>query len=103
VKHLEHERKRNRDYQRKKNGVVVTAADEELYNNALSCEICGITFTGKRSEKQLDHDHKTGRVRGVICYKCNSVLGYAKDDSRILILAANYLINRSEIQKVIAG
>jgi hypothetical protein len=39
----------------------------------------------------IDHDHKTNKVRGLLCSKCNTVLGYVADDSKRLRNAAKYL------------
>ena len=38
-----------------------------------------------------DHDHKTGRQRGVICHKCNLALGLVGDNPELLRLLADYL------------
>lgn len=39
----------------------------------------------------IDHDHQTGKVRGLLCQACNRLLGYARDNSAILRSAAEYL------------
>lgn len=39
----------------------------------------------------VDHDHKTGKVRGLLCHECNSVLGYTKDNPVVLRRLADYL------------
>jgi Recombination endonuclease VII len=39
----------------------------------------------------LDHDHKTGQLRGMICHPCNRMLGHAADNEIILARAARYL------------
>ena len=40
----------------------------------------------------VDHDHKTGIVRGLLCYRCNTAIGLLGDDSELVIKAAQYLI-----------
>lgn len=46
-------------------------------------------------EKSLcvDHDHRTGEVRGLLCNSCNTLLGYAKESTEILRAAIYYLID----------
>lgn len=39
----------------------------------------------------IDHDHKTGKVRGLLCRRCNTSLGLFRDDPNILKRAINYL------------
>ena len=39
----------------------------------------------------VDHCHKTGRVRGVLCFNCNSAIGLLRDDPETLNRAADYL------------
>ena len=62
----------------------------KLYVSAAGkCNICG-TLKGKRNHA-LDHNHKTGKFRGILCMSCNTGLGMFKDDARLLLLAIDYL------------
>jgi len=38
----------------------------------------------KNQRLYVDHDHKTSKVRGLLCYYCNTSLGYVKEDANIL-------------------
>lgn len=49
------------------------------------CKICGEPETSKRSLwLSVDHDHETGRIRGLLCRSCNTALGHAKENLEIL-------------------
>ena len=56
------------------------------------CAICGGRPSSTGTRFALDHDHKTGAVRGILCSRCNhELLGAAHDSLPILLRAANYL------------
>jgi len=61
----------------------------EQYDAIVSgpCAICGC----KPDKPHLDHCHRTGRMRGVLCRKCNLGLGMFKDDVETLKAAVRYL------------
>lgn len=54
------------------------------------CALCGGPPT-KNGKLDIDHDHKAGKVRGLLCHKCNYALGLLQDDSGLLLKASNYL------------
>ena len=66
---------------------------EMLDRQSNRCCICNIEFKSKptTSKPYVDHDHNSGLVRGLLCHSCNLVLGYCKDDEKILINAIEYL------------
>lgn len=72
---------------RRKYGITL----EEFYNKVESqggcCLICGVY--GKKL--MVDHDHKTGRIRGIICHNCNMVIGHGKESVEILQKVIKYL------------
>lgn len=69
--------------------------DMERAQNGL-CAICNLpeSATGKFGAKKklaVDHCHKTGGVRGLLCHNCNTGIGALKDDLEILKAAIGYL------------
>lgn len=65
------------------------------------CAICGDTDPGKSGDINLcvDHDHVTGKIRGLLCHPCNLMLGKAHDDAERLRKAANYLDYHAELHE----
>jgi hypothetical protein len=70
-----------------------------LANHNFACGICKVEisyalgYKGKRSVV-VDHNHETGDVRGILCSKCNLVLGHARESTEILYQAIVYLSER---------
>lgn len=62
--------------------------DTMLVAQGNACALCGVTFT---KTPLVDHDHFTGRVRGLLCAGCNNILGLARDSADRLRAAAAYL------------
>jgi len=53
------------------------------------CLICLTSF--RKKTPQVDHDHKTGKIRGLLCGKCNRALGLLGDNPTILRTAYEYI------------
>lgn len=75
---------------------------KETYNQMLAAQngVCAIckdvcitkTTTGIQKSLAVDHDHNTGKVRGLLCARCNTAIGLLGDDPERLRVAVNYLI-----------
>jgi hypothetical protein len=76
----------------------ITQSDyENMFNEQDGkCAICG-----KKQDKafDVDHCHKTGEVRGLLCTNCNRMIGHAADSPDRLIAAADYLMTRKSRRK----
>lgn len=77
----------------KRYGLTVDLYDAMLVEQGGRCAICPATTPGGRHGKHfhVDHDHTTGKVRGLLCNACNTVLGAAADRVDTLQNAISYL------------
>jgi hypothetical protein len=86
--------RRNRDHYYEYNAAnrfgVSRAEIKAMRARSSVCEICGSAPDPKK-RLQIDHDHETGVLRGVLCQGCNLGLGAFKDDIARIHKAALYL------------
>jgi len=66
---------------------------EEKYNNMILSQnnLCAICNKSSRKTLHIDHSHKTGEVRGLLCNNCNTGIGFFKEDISIFTRAIKYL------------
>lgn len=90
----------HRSYYLKKMYNITLAQYQELWEQCNGCcWSCGWQWvTGKR-RLHVDHDHKSGLIRGLLCYTCNRGLGVFRDRSVVLRQAAAYLESNWSSQK----
>lgn len=55
------------------------------------CAVCGTTEWGNGGTPSVDHCHNSGRIRGILCARCNGALGLMDDDTSRLRAAIDYL------------
>lgn len=73
-------------------GISLEDFDSMLAAQGGVCAICGTDSPrGPGRRFCVDHDHKTGEVRGILCMPCNTALGGFGDDPSKLQSAINYL------------
>jgi hypothetical protein len=68
-------------------GLTVEQYRELLAKTDGKCSVCG----DKHSGMHVDHSHRTGKVRGLLCKHCNLAIGHAKDSPARLRALAKYL------------
>lgn len=83
-------------------GITLEEYNEMLIKQMGVCKIClkpetSIDGRNKRVKAlAVDHDHITGKIRGLLCYSCNIGIGFLKDSSDLLKKAAEYLEEHKE-------
>lgn len=84
-------------YLRRKYGVSLRWYNSKLKKQKNKCEICGKHQRDEKRRFAVDHNHKTGKVRGLLCNYCNSrVLKYLGDNDKRAIGLAKYLLKYFE-------
>lgn len=81
-------RKRRDQYLRNKYGITLEDYDQLLRVNDGGCWICG--GRPKGTALHVDHNHRTGVVRGLLCWPCNKILT-ARWTGERLLAASNYI------------
>lgn len=86
---------RSREVQWRHNyGIDRSVYERLLTEQAGLCAICGFPERRKRKRQPMplvvDHDHRTGQIRGLLCHGCNTGLGSFCDDPGRLLRAVRY-------------
>lgn len=71
----------------KQNGLCAICNKPEIMKNRYTKDIQVLA---------IDHNHETGKIRGLLCMKCNTAIGRMNDDPELLKKAANYLESYGE-------
>jgi hypothetical protein len=85
----------------KEYGLTEAEYDALLATQGGKCAICGADNSGVKNKNGeyrqmcVDHDHVTGEVRGLLCNRCNLILGHAKDRPDIFPMFVEYLAHIS--------
>ena len=78
-------------YRLKVRGLTIIDYNEMLSNQRGVCAICGRTNkSGQRLS--VDHNHRTGKNRGLLCGRCNTAIGLFDENTGYLTAAISYLM-----------
>lgn len=80
----------------RKYGLTYEGYQRMMLQQEGACKICKFLFDDSIESKypdkpHVDHDHRTGKVRGLLCLSCNHGLGKFKDSVTLLVEAIAYL------------
>lgn len=94
-------REHNRRSLLRKYGLTLERYEAMLVAQGHACAICQRHQTGSlHRQLYIDHDHRTGIVRGLLCYRCNTALGQFGDDAAGLWKALNYVMRSASVSEV---
>lgn len=87
------QRKRDMANNTLKHNYGITLQDYELIlvNQGGKCACCGKTPEIQKYRLAVDHNHKTGKIRGLLCRNCNVSLGLVKENKDTLLNMIAYL------------
>ncbi|TXH10531.1 MAG: hypothetical protein E6R04_05130 [Spirochaetes bacterium] len=87
----EYKRKAKVKEKLKRRGITEVQFKAMLEAQNHACAICRKPASTQEKSLHIDHDHKTGKVRGLLCSHCNFMIGHALDSSETLLAGAAYL------------
>jgi hypothetical protein len=95
AKRAGHEANPRKSYNLMKFEISLADYDRLIEQQEGVCAIChlpeSIPYKSAIRRLAVDHDHRTGNVRGLLCGRCNQMIGYAQDNPDVLEAAAAYL------------
>ena len=80
-----HEQRLHKQY-----NITPAEVAQRLEQQAHACAICQDPFEASE-QPMVDHDHVTGKVRGLLCHHCNTGIGMMRDNPKLLYRAARYI------------
>jgi hypothetical protein len=84
-------KEQRREYCIKKYNISKRDYDNILLYQNNKCAICHDELNKSIRSPPVDHCHNSGKVRGILCHKCNTGLGFFKENPEILESAIRYL------------
>ena len=77
-------------------GITLEEYDALFAEQDEKCAVCGDGFEDSE-RRALDHDHESGKVRGILHYRCNMAIGVFKDSPELCRKAAEYLEKHGKV------
>lgn len=98
-KYMPTDRQAHDKYLQRTYGIDIEEFDRIWSSQGETCAVCeGRHSDSARNRRPtVDHDHKTGRVRGLLCFTCNTSIGKLGDTYEALQRAADYLKDKERV------
>ncbi len=87
---------------KRKFGINREQYNAKLWQQYNGCAVCGKEETsldgktGVRKRLAIDHNHKTGKIRDLLCWRCNTVIGKIDEDIKLLQAMIDYITKHKE-------
>lgn len=91
-----------KSYLKRRYGLTLEQYDEMLAAQGGVCAICRKPRPEERT-LHIDHDHQTGKIRGLLCFRCNNALGDFDEEYELFVRAADYLDRDDELVALARG
>lgn len=75
-------------------GITIEEWNKVFFEQNGCCAICGIHQSELNRQLDIDHNHRTGKIRGLLCNNCNRMIGIAKENKNVLQNAIDYLSHK---------
>ena len=99
--HPDRRREIHRKYIYKKNyGITLEEYDAMLKDQGGVCACCGSDNPGGYGRFVVDHNHRTGRVRSLLCNRCNVVYGQLEESANLIINLLRYHLKHNQKAQV---
>jgi hypothetical protein len=85
---------------KRKFGITLADYDRLLDGQGGVCAICGESRPEERT-LHVDHDHVSGAIRGLLCFRCNNSLGDLREDVELFRRATDYLDRDDELDGLV--
>lgn len=89
--HEENKEHKNELRIKRQYGITINEYNDMLKKQDNKCAICGKELIVGNEIIHIDHSHITGKVRGILCMKCNLQLGVYENNKELFKLMAKYL------------
>lgn len=72
-------------------GITAPERDALLAQQSSACKVCDTPISFESKTAHVDHCHSSGKVRGILCFQCNTALGNFRDNVLVMQRAIEYL------------